>query len=327
MLTDYRISFRYSKGPLGVKSSNANNPFVNYPKDYFDLPLFFINRIDKNPDKRLTTKYVLDICTKDNRVIRLSFNNDSKKIYGNLAGLCNPKENTLYYTFAIKYREYHPVNYDGWLIYDFTKEFERQGLILQNNQNVEKKLRITKINKNFELCSSYPRDLIVPDFITDEQLKEASTFRTKNRIPALCWYNSDNNTSLWRSSQTKSGVTSQRNKSDEDFLKAIQEMSKINEKLIIYDARPYLNAFANRFKGAGYENTDNYQNTEIRFCEIDNIHCVRNGFIKMNSLCANPKFLENKKFLSILEQTLWNDYIYQILKAAIDIANSLRVLL
>jgi len=97
---------------------------------------------------------------------------------------------------------------------------------------------------NFDLCNTYPRNLIVPKDITDDDLKQASSFRTKNRIPTLCWYDKEKKSSLWRSSQTKSGLTQQRNSFDEKLLKSIADTS--NGKITIFDARPYLNALANR---------------------------------------------------------------------------------
>jgi hypothetical protein len=319
-----------------LSNSNSNNiqQFqnilikANYPEDYFDIPISFILKCDKiNDKKQPNNRFQMEIQTKDNRTIKIIFNNESKKLYGELAVLLSPKDNSLFDYYAMRYREYHPVNFDGWQVYDMVREFGRQGVdcLLINNLNSQKQFRMTYLNKNFELCSSYPEKLIVPYNSSDDSIRESASFRTKSRIPVLCYYNKENRSSLWRSSQTKSGLSYQRNKGDEDLLKAIQENSTDkNKNLIIFDARPYLNAFANRFKGAGYENTDNYEKTEINFCEIDNIHCVRGALQKINTLISNPKFLENKKFLSMLEQTNWNDYIYQILKSSIDVAVALK---
>jgi acetylglutamate kinase len=53
-----------------------------------------------------------------------------------------------------------------------------------------------------------------------------------------------------------------------------------NSRIVIYDARPYLNAQANRLKKGGYEDIRNYRNSEILFCDIDNIHEVSKVFKK-----------------------------------------------
>jgi hypothetical protein len=334
LLTDYRISFRPRKTNNGLQLSN-------FPKDYFDIPLFFIAKIEKNVDKKLVRKYLLEITSKDNRVMKLLLNVESKKFYGTLCTLTNPKDCSGYTSYALKYREYHPCNIDGWSRYDPIKEFQRQGVVLLDEGNFntnskdlikiksmtitsDVKFRITFANSHYSICSTYPEIIIVPKSIQDDELKEAAAFRTKSRIPTLCYFNRTNNSSLWRSSQTKSGLTNSRNLIDEKLLKAITDLSTDPNKLIIYDARPYFNAQANRFKGAGFENIDNYHRAEICFCEIDNIHSVRNSYIKINSLCTNTKFLENKKFLSNLEATGWSEFTYQIIKAAVDVANSLK---
>jgi myotubularin-related protein 1/2 len=88
--------------------------------------------------------------------------------------------------------------------------------------------------------------LIVPKTISDEDLRNSAGFRTKSRIPTLCWYDREHKSSIWRSSQTKSGIYQNRNSFDEKLLKEIAETS--NGKICIFDARPYLNAFANKVK-------------------------------------------------------------------------------
>lgn len=60
----------------------------------------------------------------------------------------------------------------------------------------------------------------------------------------FCWMNKKTNATLWRSSQTKGGITQQRCVRDEKLLKLIGELG--GDRLIIFDARPYLNALANR---------------------------------------------------------------------------------
>jgi len=50
--------------------------------------------------------------------------------------------------------------------------------------------------------------------------------------------------SLWRSSQNKTGFTQSRSAQDEKLLKNC--IGELGNKLIIYDARPYFAALANR---------------------------------------------------------------------------------
>ena len=37
------------------------------------------------------------------------------------------------------------------------------------------------------LCETYPKLLVVPKAMTDEELKVVSKFRSKGRIPAIVW--------------------------------------------------------------------------------------------------------------------------------------------
>jgi hypothetical protein len=64
------------------------------------------------------------------------------------------------------------------------------------------------------------------------------------------------------------------------------EIAKTNTKnphhLMIFDARSYVAALANRVNKGGFENTkDYYTNCEIVFCDIDNIHGVRDSITKV----------------------------------------------
>lgn len=131
------------------------------------------------------------------------------------------------------------------------------------------------------ICETYPNFIYTLKDITDEELKKCADFRTKKRFPALTWNSKNNKGSLWRSSQNKTGVIQKRSVDDEKLLKLLQLST---QKLHIYDARPYLNALANKMKGAGFENSLNYVNSQVFFCDIDNIHVVRESFEKMKTL-------------------------------------------
>lgn len=76
----------------------------------------------------------------------------------------------------------------------------------------------------------------------------------------------------------------------EDIAKtAISKSMIYNSRIVIYDARPELNAKANKLKGGGYENTKYYRNSEIVFCDIDNIHKVSDVFKKMQEMTQTPE--------------------------------------
>jgi chromosomal replication initiation ATPase DnaA len=83
---------------------------------------------------------------------------------------------------------------------------------------------------------------------------------------------------------------SSRNYDDEFFFSSIASMSPPPSqqdpiKLMIYDARSYLTAYANKVKNGGFENTkDYYKDCDIVFCDIENIHAVRDAHSKVYEL-------------------------------------------
>ena len=61
--------------------------------------------------------------------------------------------------------------------------------------------------------------------------------------------------------------------------------------VMIFDARPKLNAYGNKLKGGGFEDCGEgkaYSNCKLEFCGIDNIHVVRSAFEKMYQLALTP---------------------------------------
>jgi protein tyrosine/serine phosphatase len=158
--------------------------------------------------------------------------------------------------------------------------------------------------------------------MSDEELKESANFRTKNRVPTLT-YRYHNGCCIWRSSQTKSGFNSS-NKYDIDLISRISDGTKLK----VYDARPYINAMANKLKGAGFENVDDYISNkidvELIFCGIANIHAVRNSYYKiLNNVSYNIS--EECNIYTNIVESEWYDVIIKILKSSFQIYNSIFV--
>ena len=155
----------------------------------------------------------------------------------------------------------------GWSVYDASKEYLRMGMSKSSDW------RFTSINQQFKFCETYPRVLVVPQQVTDDDLRQVAEFRSKRRIPVVSWLKYDQRktfAALLRSSQPLSGLTQKRNERDESYLYSLYKMNTINslEKLYFVDARPLVNAVANRANGGGYENDDNYRKCEIQFLNI-----------------------------------------------------------
>lgn len=80
------------------------------------------------------------------------------------------------------------------------------------------------------------------------------------------------------------GVSGKRSKEDEKYLQAIMDSNAQSHKIFIFDARPSVNAVANKAKGGGYESEDAYQNAELVFLDIHNIHVMRESLRKLKEI-------------------------------------------
>lgn len=98
------------------------------------------------------------------------------------------------------------------------------------------------------------------------------------------------------------------------FNRAQSELRK-RKRLYILDARPRLNVVANQaFRGAGSESDSVYQNTEVSFLGIANIHAMRDSLKRLQEICFSP--IDNAKWLSSLEGTRWLEHIRTVLAGA-----------
>ncbi|XP_071020154.1 myotubularin-like isoform X5 [Oncorhynchus clarkii lewisi] len=221
---------------------------------------------------------------------------------------------------------------NGWSVYKPMEEFRRQGL-------PNDKWRVTFINANYELCDTYPTILVVPFKATEEDLRKVCTFRSRGRIPVLSWIHRENQAVICRCSQPLVGMSGKRNKDDERYLDLIREANG-TAKLTIYDARPSVNAVANKAlasyllhcmlvsevrteeaTGGGYEGDDAYQNAELVFLDIHNIHVMRESLKKLKDI-VYPN-VEESHWLSSLESTHWLEHIKLVISGAIQVADKI----
>ena len=325
LITNYRVYIL----PDFKKKIGEFSYYNYFPENFFSLLIHKIDKAVKTSNEK-SFVFTMEIYMNDKRIINIVFkNNAGDSFLDRLNGLLSLKERPSYSNLAFEYKKNHPIykkqNFeDGWNIYNPEKEYERQGITnLDYEVSRNKLFRKTKLNENYTLCATYPKFLITVGEITESDYKGSSEFRTKNRLPTLAYYHAPTKGTIWRSAQTKSGLTGNRNRFDEELLSDIGKISD-SRNILIYDCRPYLSAMANKLKGAGFENVENYPGAEIIFCEIDHIHSARSALGKIYSLLKYNRFSEDKKFLSNFENTGWPNFIYGIIRASINIAYSIR---
>lgn len=254
--------------------------------DLLQIPFTFITSIAKKKEW-YKFKYSLKLHYKDRPSMTFNFENkvDYEDYFNYINEMMNPKSLECY--FAFKYNKKYEnsenkQNESGWMVYQHLLEYIRMGIKLED-QNCKYKIYIQELHGL--LCETYPNFLYIHKKISNEHLTKVANFRSKKRFPALIWQSSYNNSTLWRSSQAKTGFIDKRNTSDELFFDLL---SKETEKFHIYDARPYINALANKMKGMGFENSDNYKNCQLIFCDIENIHCVKQAYNKVRVISQIP---------------------------------------
>lgn len=256
----------------------------------------------------------------------------------------------------------------GWAIYDAEAEYVRQGLIEMSNE--ESVWRTTKLNANYRLCPTYPEILIVPKSISDSVVQHAAKFRSKQRIPAVVYKHrlGTNGNVIARCLQPLVGLNLQnRSIQDEKLIEEIfksqdieraralspeSELHNQPQKNLLVDLRPLTNALAQHALGAGTENVDNYrgkgsperenahslaskrngyQYVDKIFCNIDNIHVMRDllGKLSLTLGVLDKPQASRDETTDMLQQALtktqWLHRLSIILQAVDRISKSIHL--
>jgi hypothetical protein len=316
ILTEFRFIFEFLE---------KNSDKEKFKEDFFKIPYLLFSKISKGDQKSAYLPFTISV--RDGRKLLFYLNEKDKTVLTELQARAFPKTFDLFAFPKLlndnlsNNPKYQTVN--GWNVYDFNKEFLRQGVIF-DDQNC--KFKLCEINKDFKNIPTYPLLLVEPKSLSDEVILKASKHRTKGRVPTLSFY-FDNKTygkdssyvsGIWRSSQFKSGILGSKSNDDIELIKAIKSLGN---NLVIFDARPYLNASANKVKGGGYEDVEQYGNdAQLIFCDIENIHKAREALEKTEEICTDKFVMTNKSFWSQFEATGWLDFIMITLKKTTEIA-------
>nr|CAH8848928.1 unnamed protein product [Trichobilharzia regenti] len=180
--------------------------------------------------------------------------------------------------------------------------------------NFDEAWKITDINNEFKICSTYPRHHIVPRSISDNDVINMASFRSHNRFLTVVWRSQVTGAVLLRCAQPCVGLMCSRNEYDEKFLrtvlsccpkKPVANPNKDTHRLMIVDARSRSSA---QF------------NPEVVFMDLPNLHTVRSNFEALTNLFAG----KCPNWFSSLEKSSWLNNIGQLLKTATEIAIALE---
>ncbi|CDW86315.1 myotubularin-related protein 2 [Stylonychia lemnae] len=292
IMTNFKLIFKHQtiaqvQSVQNEKINKSNLKIPTFIETYLNIALTCINKIDKTIiDKKTSKINFLEIFTKDFRYIKLIFENMDQ---------CNDAmqriqifafpESDLRDIFAFKFFDpsldlQRECLENGWDIYQSPDlEFKRQEITIQV---VYKSRSLIESFLSSHACN--------PSFFQGQYTICECKIQDKVQI----------------------------SKSPEDEL-LLLEIGRTNpdatKKLQIFDARSYINALANRVNKGGFENVkDNYVNCDISFCDIDNIHGVRDAINKVYEMSLQPWIFSNSsKWLTQLDNSGWLQIMSKIL--------------
>lgn len=301
-VTNYKLHFR---------TIDRDNPYI------IEVPLGVVSRVEKvgGQSSRGENSYGIELFCKDMRNLRFGHkqeNHSRRNVFEKLQQYAFPLSHKLP-MFAFEYTETFPEN--GWNIHEPIAELKRMGV--PNDM-----WKISRINENYEICDSYPTVLAIPSQVTDDDIHSIAQFRSRGRIPVLSWIHPESQATITRASQPLVGVGGKRCKEDERYIQMIMDANAQSHKLFIMDARPSANAIANKAKGGGYESEETYQNAELVFLDIHNIHVMRESQRKLKELCF-PQIDESRWFSGI-DSTYWLKHIKCVLAGACRIVDKVE---
>ncbi|CAI4222385.1 unnamed protein product [Auanema sp. JU1783] len=314
-LTNYRLRFEDDEDEY-----EGRRGFI------FNIPLGCIAKVEKVGHSKTgnSEMYGLLIGCKDMRDVRFGCNPDihsRRPLYEALLRLSFPSSKTeILNQFCGVYKKHFDRNsyeIDGWKLYDPRTEFKRMGI--PNDQWV-----ISNINSNYDLSETYPLAVAVPVAAEKkgiEFLIRVADFRSRQRIPVLCWHHPQSQAAITRSSQPLSGMTNRKSADDEDYLEMIMSANAECYSLSIYDARPLVNARLNRAKGGGYE--EGYDQCGLKFLNIHNIHVVRDSLRKLRDVLF-PK-VDERNYFKLLDDSKWFHHLQSILEGSMEIVRDVEL--
>ncbi|XP_009071627.1 PREDICTED: myotubularin-related protein 4, partial [Acanthisitta chloris] len=203
---------------------------INFKDSVINVPLRMMESVE------CRDMFQLHIVCKDSKVIRCHFSTFKqcqewlKRLTRAIARPAKPED-----LFAFAYHAWclgvcvdeedqhaHLCRPGDHVRYRFEMELVRMGFDLQNVW------RVSDINNNYKLCSSYPQKLLVPVWITDKELENVASFRSWKRIPVVVYRHVRNGAVIARCSQPEISWWGWRNADDEYLVTSIAKACALN---------------------------------------------------------------------------------------------------
>ncbi|KAL4660607.1 myotubularin-related protein 4 isoform X1 [Arapaima gigas] len=132
--------------------------------------------------------------------------------------------------------------------------------VLRMGYDLQNAWRLSDINTNYKLCSSYPQKLLVPGWITDKELESVASFRSWKRIPVVVYRHQRNGMVIARGSQPEISWWGWRNTEDEYLVTSITKACALNP------GSRTSNGSASRARSEGGDNSDSDFDSSLTAC-------------------------------------------------------------
>ncbi|CAG0912921.1 unnamed protein product [Notodromas monacha] len=266
-----------------------------------------VDTIEKRSSVQTNTG-VLTLKCKDFRVISLEIVglDDFNAVASSLEKLSNVADVTFMYPFF--YRPMYSILEDGWGAFPLETEYAK--LVGSRSDD----WRISHVNKDFEVCLSYPPLLIVPKSVDDQNLASSAGFRLGGRFPTLSFCHQGTGAVMLRSSRPLcgQGQTVKRCKADESLLNAVLTAGS---RGYVIDTKLQNLAQAAKSRGTGYEQETYYPQWKRVHKPLENPAGVMESLAKLMDAC-NDTGASMDKWLSKLDASDWMGNVKELLTVA-----------
>ncbi|EAW08173.1 phosphatidylinositol-3-phosphatase YMR1 [Aspergillus clavatus NRRL 1] len=244
-LTPHHIIFSHI--PQGIDNAQAQGAPVRPKELWITYPIIAFCTYRPNPAASRQPSSIRLRC-RDFTFVCFYFTSESKArdVYESIK-LWTCKIGRIDKLYAFTYQPPPPEReINGWELYNARKEWARQGVGRDSNENG---WRISEINMDYGFSPTYPALLPVPATISDNTLNYASRYRSRARVPVLTYRHPINNCSITRSSQPLVGVRQNRSIQDEKLLAAIFSTSRAERPLANFTPPPLEHDSSNSTQG------------------------------------------------------------------------------
>lgn len=271
--------------------------------------LWLLHKCVDSVEKRLDgSSGLITLKCKDFQIVKLQIPTveECLNVAASIESLSNIDDITLTYPFF--HRPIFDILEDGWQAFSSEAEFNR----IQNHVGSE--WRLSHVNKNFEVCPSYPQTVMVLKSIDDATIVKAAAFRVNGRFPVLSYYHKDNGMVLLRCSQPLTGPNGKRCREDEMMVNAVLGSGRRLRGYIL-DTRSINAAKLATAKGGGVEPEAYYPQWRRVNQSIERPNILHDSLIKLIEACFDVNTTSDK-WLSKLDSSGWLSHVKDALMCA-----------